>query len=78
MWYKKLSSDARRATANAARVAERQQVEKLRRDRKTQLNAVASIDDKIQQAEARKDSLEKELEQLRQRDQVVGYRHVRP
>jgi len=78
MWYKKLSSDARRATANVARVAERQQVEKLGRDRKTQLNAVASIDDKIQQAEARKDSLEKELEQLRQRNQVVGYRHVRP
>lgn len=63
---------ARRAAANANLVAERQQVEKLNRDRKTQLNAVKSTEDKIQQAEARKHRLGSELDQLKQRALAVS------
>ena len=41
----------RRSAANLVAVSERQQVESLRRDEKTQKDALASIEDKLQLAE---------------------------
>jgi len=65
-------ADVSRATANASNVAERQQAETTRRDRKTQMNAVHSAEDRIQQAEARRDSITEEVDQLGQRRQSVS------
>jgi structural maintenance of chromosome 1 len=53
-------------------VVERQQADTLRRDRKTQRDALASIEDKIQQASSRKARLQAELEDLEQRNRIVS------
>lgn len=53
-------------------MVERQQADTLRRDRKTQRDALASIEDKIQQASSRKARLQAELEDLEQRNRIVS------
>lgn len=57
-------------------MTERQQVETLRRNRKTQQDALASIDDKIQQAELQKARLEAEMERLSTDDLDQQYKDL--
>lgn len=52
-------------------MGERQQLETLRREQKTLRDALASAEDKIQQAERQKAKLSSEIDQLGERDQVV-------
>jgi structural maintenance of chromosome 1 len=53
-------------------VSERQQLETLRRDQKTYRDSLAMIDDRIQQAEQKRDKLSKEEEVLADREETVG------
>lgn len=62
----------RRSKANTQAVAERQQVETLRRELKTAKDALAAIDDKVQQVERRKAKLISEIELLAERDEEVS------
>ena len=61
----------RRSNANVLAVSERQQLEGLRREQKTQLDAFASVEDKIQQAERQKARLASEIDSLQERDATV-------
>ncbi len=51
---------------------ERQQLEILRREQKTQRDALASIEDKIQQAERQNTKLSSEIDRLAERDETVS------
>jgi len=53
-------------------VPERQQLEILRREQKTQRDALASIEDKIQQAERQNTKLSSEIDRLAERDETVS------
>lgn len=66
------SSDIRRSQANTVNVSERQQLETLRRERKTLRDALASIEDKMQQAEIQKTKLEGEVDRLAEREGTMS------
>ena len=61
-----------RSQANTLAVAERQQLETLRREKKTLTDALASVQDKIQQAETKRAKLQGEIDQLADRDEEVS------
>lgn len=52
-------------------VTERQQLETLRRDQKGLRDALSSMDDRLQQAERKRDKLNSEIEVLAERDETV-------
>ena len=62
----------RRSNANTLAVSDRQQIETLRREQKTQHDALASVEDKIQQAERQESKLLGEMERLAERDATVS------
>ena len=55
---------------------ERQQLETLRREQKTQRDALASIEDKIQQADRQKAKLSSEIDRLAERDETVSFQET--
>lgn len=61
-----------RSQANTLAVPERQQLETLRREKKTLTDALASVQDKIQQAETKRAKLQGEIDQLADRDEEVS------
>jgi structural maintenance of chromosome 1 len=61
-----------RSQANTLVVTERQQLETLRREKKTLTDALASVQDKIQQAETKQTQLRSEIERLAEREEEVG------
>jgi structural maintenance of chromosome 1 len=67
-----------RSQANTLVVTERQQLETLRREKKTLTDALASVQDKIQQAETKQTQLRSEIERLAEREEEVSFpRHCR-
>jgi chromosome segregation ATPase len=61
-----------RAQANTLVVPERQQLETLRREKKTLTDALASVQDKIQQAETKQAQLQSEIDRLSEREEEVS------
>ena len=58
-------------------MAERQQLETLRRDKKTLTDALASVQDKIEQAETKRAKLQGEIDRLADREEEVSLpRHL--
>ena len=55
-----------RSDANNQAIAERQQVETIRREEKSQKNALTSTEDKVQQAVDRKTKIAAEVDSLQQ------------
>jgi structural maintenance of chromosome 1 len=53
-------------------VTERQQLETLRREKKTLTDALASVQDKIQQASSKQTQLRSEIERLSEREEEVS------
>lgn len=64
----------RRSRANALAVPERQQLSTLRRQQKSERDALASVEDKVQQAERQKAKLSGEVNSLAEREQNVSIR----
>ncbi|KAK8869753.1 hypothetical protein IAR55_000321 [Kwoniella newhampshirensis] len=62
-----------RATANNQAVRERQQLESLRREQKTLRDALASVEDKIQQARRQRDKLTGEIDSLAEREENLDH-----
>ena len=62
----------RRSQANTMAVTERQQLETLRREKKTLTDALASVQDKIQQASSKQTQLRSEIERLSEREEEVS------
>ncbi|WVR05191.1 hypothetical protein IAU60_002203 [Kwoniella sp. DSM 27419] len=63
-----------RAAANLQAVPERQQLEALRREQKTLRDALASAEDKIQQAERQQAKLTGEIDTLAEREETMSER----
>jgi len=57
-------------------VTERQQLETLRREKKTLTDALASVQDKIQQASSKQTQLRSEIERLSEREEEVSSYNV--
>jgi structural maintenance of chromosome 1 len=57
-------------------VTERQQLETLRREKKTLTDALASVQDKIQQASSKQTQLRSEIERLSEREEEVSLYNV--
>ena len=53
-------------------MTERQQLETLRREKKTLTDALASVQDKIQQASTKQTQLRGEIERLSEREEEVS------
>lgn len=66
------SSYNRRSQANTLAVSERQQLEGLRREQRSLQDALASAEDKVQQAERQRAKLSNEIDQLAERDETVS------
>lgn len=63
----------RRASANLHAVQERQQLETLRREEKNLRDALASVEDQIQQARRRREKLTGEVGNLAEREENVSH-----
>lgn len=62
-----------RAEANMLAVDERQQLEALRREQKSLVSALASMDDQLQQAERKRSRLNTDVETLAEREETVSF-----
>ncbi|BEJ14460.1 hypothetical protein CspHIS471_0402270 [Cutaneotrichosporon sp. HIS471] len=61
-----------RAEANILAVAERQQLEALRREQKSSVSALSSVDDQLQQAERKRSRLNTDVEALAEREEMMA------
>lgn len=64
----------RRASANLHAVQERQQLETLRREQKNLRDALASVEDQMQQAQRQREKLAGEVDGLGEREETVSHR----
>lgn len=67
----------RRASANLHAVQERQQLETLRREQKNLRDALASVEDQMQQAQRQREKLAGEVDSLGEREETVSHRLFR-
>lgn len=67
-------NQCRRASANLHAVQERQQLETLRREQKNLRDALASVEDQIQQARRQREKLTGEVDNLAEREETVSHR----
>ena len=67
-----LVTNDRRSEANVTATTERQQLETLRREQKSLRDAIASIDDRLTQAERKRSKLKDELDTLSEREGTMS------